>query len=232
MPVKNKTSAEQTVEQVKKLLFSGALKPGDKMPSEVTLAESLQVSRPTLREALRMLQTSGHVKQIPNRGYFAQITDREEEKRRQAKQAQNWIRRNGTSLEEFFEARCILEPGAAAMAARRHDEAAIAAIQKALETFEAADKGDAGRLAKLDNAIHAAIFAATGNRHLDSFFDELTCFFVQYSSYSFTGEVDIRRTMAEHRAVFEAIQAGDAATAAAAMTRHLQQARDNVDEGK
>ncbi len=232
MATKNKTSAEQTAEQVKKLLFSGAFKSGDKLPSEVTLAERLQVSRPTLREALRILQASGHVKQIPNRGCFAHITDRTEEKRMQEKQAQSWIKRNGTSLEEFFEARCMLEPYAAAMAATRGNAAAIDTIGRALAAFEADDRQDAARLAKLDNAIHTAIVAAAGNRHLTSFFGELTCFFVQYSAYSFTGEVDIRRTADEHRAVFDAIKAGDAATAKEAMARHLQQARDNVKDGE
>lgn len=225
---KNKTTAEQTAEQVKKLLFSGCLKPGEKLPSEVTLAEQLQVSRPTLREALRILQSSGHIKQIPNRGCFARITDPTEEKRVLSRQAHTWIRRNGTSLDEFFQARTVLEPHAAAIAARRGDPEAIAAIEKALIAFEQADIHSPQQMAKLDNDIHTAIVRAAGNRHLESFFAELTCFFVEYSSYSFVHVMNTHRTAGEHRAVYDAIRTGDADAAQAAMTMHLSQARNNI----
>lgn len=225
---KNKTTAEQTAEQVKKLLFSGSLRSGEKLPSEVALAEQLQVSRPTLREALRILQSSGHIKQIPNRGCFARITDPAEEKRILSRQAHTWIKRNGTSLDEFFQARMILEPQAAALAARRSDPDAIAAIEKAILAFEQADTLDPQQMAKLDNAIHTAVVQATGNRHLESFFSELTCFFVEYSSYSFVQVLDTNRTAGEHRAVYEAIRTGDADAAQAAMTMHLSQARQNI----
>lgn len=227
---KNKTTAEQTAEQIKKLLFSGILRTGEKLPSEMALAEQLQVSRPTLREALRILQSSGHIKQIPNRGCFARITDPDEEKKVLSRKAHTWIHRNGTSLDEFFQARMILEPQAAALAARHGDLDAIAGIEKALVAFEQADTQSSQQLAKLDNAVHTAIVQASGNRHLESFFTELTCFFVEYSSYSFTKIQNPQHTSGEHRAVYEAIRTGDADAAQAAMTIHLSQARKKIKE--
>ena len=70
--------AEYTAEKIKEMLFSGALKRGDKLPSESRLAAELGVGRSSVREGLRLLDASGYVEIIPNRGAFAAATCEEE----------------------------------------------------------------------------------------------------------------------------------------------------------
>lgn len=224
-----RATVPQTAERIKELLLSGTVSPGEKLPPEMALTEQLQVSRPTVREALRFLEAAGYIEQIPNRGCFARITDPTAEKEMLRQQADLWVRHNGTSLEEFFEARLVLEPQAAAIAAGRQDKDAIAAVIAAQEAYRAAEAdGNAKVLAARDNDIHAAIIRAAGNRHLCSFFEELTCFFVEYSTRSFAAESDIRRTEREHEAVIHAIRDGDAAGAEKAIREHLLTARREV----
>lgn len=225
---KNYSSAAQAATRIKEYLFSGAVRSGEKLPAEITLGEQLGVSRPTLREALRQLQGTGYVEQIPNRGYFARITDTDMEQQMGAEQARRWFGSNGTSLAEFFEARTVLEPQAARLAAARQDPDALKELQQAQDAFASAqENGDTAQLAKLDNALHAAIIHGAKNRHLNSFFEELTCFFLEYSSCSFSTPVDISRTTEEHAAIVAAIVAGRAEDAAEAMAKHILSAQMN-----
>lgn len=60
-PVKNKRTFEKVSSKIKKLVFEGALKPGDKLPSEAELAKQFTVGRQTVREALRILELSGFI---------------------------------------------------------------------------------------------------------------------------------------------------------------------------
>ena len=60
-PIKARRASEDIYAQLRDLITSGALKPGDRLPSERAMMEQLQRSRPTIREALRMLEQGGYV---------------------------------------------------------------------------------------------------------------------------------------------------------------------------
>jgi GntR family transcriptional repressor for pyruvate dehydrogenase complex len=60
-PVENRRTFEQVSSKIKALVFEGALKPGDKLPSEAELAKQFRVGRQTVREALRILELSGFI---------------------------------------------------------------------------------------------------------------------------------------------------------------------------
>src|SRR4030042_3412470 len=72
MPLKSKKIFEQISDQVRRLIFSGVLKPGDKLASEKELANQFQIGRSTVREALRTLEQAGliYVKQGSDGGTF------------------------------------------------------------------------------------------------------------------------------------------------------------------
>ena len=64
-PIKTVRASEAIYEQIKDRIISGELKPGDRLPSERNMMELFQRSRPTIREALRMLERSGYIRTIP-----------------------------------------------------------------------------------------------------------------------------------------------------------------------
>ena len=64
-PVQTQRASEAIYEQIKDLIISGQFKPGDRLPSERALIEMLQRSRPTIREALRMLEREGFIRTVP-----------------------------------------------------------------------------------------------------------------------------------------------------------------------
>lgn len=67
-PVETKKANEYVFEQIENLILSGKLKPGDKLPSERELMEIYKRSHPTIREALRMLESSNYIRVIPGGG--------------------------------------------------------------------------------------------------------------------------------------------------------------------
>ena len=228
--VEIRSTAEQTAEKIKDILLSGRFTVGQKLPAELALVDELQVSRPTVREALRILQADGYIEQIPNRGCFAQIVDITSEKQVKYEQAMRWIGNNGTSLNEFFEARLLIEPYAARMAAQKRDNSVLHAMRWALGDFyKAMATGDNRILADRDKAIHSIIIDAAENRHMSAFFAELAGFFMQYSSYSFNANIDIERTYREHQAICDAIIDGDADLAEESMRAHIVNAFDQIE---
>ena len=64
-PLKGKRAFEEVSSQIKKLVFEGVLKPGDRLPSETELAVRFNVGRQTIREALRILELSGFITVFP-----------------------------------------------------------------------------------------------------------------------------------------------------------------------
>lgn len=64
-PVQTQRASEAIYEQIKGLIVSGEFKPGDRLPSERSLIDTLQRSRPTIREALRMLEREGFIRTVP-----------------------------------------------------------------------------------------------------------------------------------------------------------------------
>ena len=64
-PVETQRASEAIYEQIKGLIISGQFKPGDRLPSERNMMEMLQRSRPTIREALRLLERAGFIRIVP-----------------------------------------------------------------------------------------------------------------------------------------------------------------------
>ncbi len=74
-PIKTKKIYEEVVDQLKMMLTAGELKPGDKLPSERDMAESLGVSRASVREALTTLEAIGILEIKPGEGTFVKHTN-------------------------------------------------------------------------------------------------------------------------------------------------------------
>ena len=198
-------------------IVSGRYRPGDILSGEIAFSEQLNVSRTAYREAIRMLAAKGLVESRPKAG------TRVSERRRwnlldpdvlawmfSADPGEDFIR-------ALFELRMIVEPQAAALAARRRDGRDLARMGHALE--EMARHGlatEAGRAA--DQEFHDALLAATRNDALLSLSSSISAAVGWTTLYKQRERALPRDPLPEHRAVYEAIAAADPAAAQAAMT--------------
>jgi GntR family transcriptional repressor for pyruvate dehydrogenase complex len=157
-PVKPKKISEEIVKQLRDLIFSGKLQPGEKLPPERELAKSLNVSRPPLREALNTLQGMGIIEiQQGNRSFVRPITTRSI-----YDPLVSYSKESPLNILQVFEVRKYLDIGAVSLAAERATPKQIMKLEKFVDQLEGDLKK--GRLgAKPDLDFHMEIVRITGN---------------------------------------------------------------------
>ncbi|MFN0184606.1 MAG: FadR/GntR family transcriptional regulator, partial [Aquabacterium sp.] len=188
------------------------------------------VSRTVVREALSRLQAAGRVHTRHGVGTFVQEPAREPAFRVAARQL--------TTLQDvvaLLELRMGVETEAAALAAQRRTPAHLAELRAALD--EIAQAVDAGQDAvAADFRFHVGIARATGNPHFERLLETLGARIIPRARLD-TAPPDashqayLRRVNAEHESIFEAIAAGDAEAARAAMRTHLAGSRARRQQG-
>jgi DNA-binding GntR family transcriptional regulator len=173
--------------------------------SVAQLAEQLGVSRTPVREALLMLEREGRVRFERNRGVRV-------------------LAPTAHDIAEVFELRLLLEVPATASSAGGVDLEALAAEFEAMSA--AADADDEVAFMDRDERFHAAILAASGNRRLVATVAQLRDAVRGRGASTVGRSRDLPEILGEHRAILEALQAGDAERAAAAMRYHLRRTGD------
>jgi len=196
----------------------------DRLPTEAELCERFDVSRSTIREALRMLASQGLIttsRGITGGSRIAQL-------RHQTVGDMLTVgltaltRTDGCSVAELLEARELLEiPAARAAAARRRPEH----LERMRAALRQEGERDARRVFEVHRSFHAAILDATDNRLLHLMTEPLftilqTRFLRDRATPSFWSQV-----AADHRAIMRAIAAGNGDAAAKAMASHLRRLR-------
>lgn len=217
-PIKPKRISEEIVEQLKFLIFEGKLRPGERLPPERELADSLNVSRVSLREALNTLQGMGLLEiQQGNRTYVRPITTRSVHDPLVA-----FCKSSASHIFQMLELRKHLEIGAAALAAERCTQEDLRRLEKILgEMKEDFIKNRLG--ARADLEFHHTIAGATGNYaflHLITTVHDLLQEELRVAWGGVFKKRDKRKKLLEqHESIFHAIEAHDA-TRAEEETRH------------
>jgi len=215
-PIEKNTMTEIVASQLMGLLTSGALKPGDKLPSERELAEQLNVGRTTVREALKLLTLSGLLEARRGDGTYV----RQEFVSFLSQQIEWPVFLSAHQVDMVLEVRQPLEVQAARLAAERAtaDELeSIACYRQLLETGER----DIKRETDLDLEFHNAIAAASHNQLLSRLMLSLQNILRQYIELSNEMTDNQETTAAEHRAIHKAIATRDPDAAERAMIQHL-----------
>lgn len=208
---------DEAIEKIKEMIVSGALRPGDRLPREADLAERLGLSRNSLREAVRALSLI-HVLDV-RQGDGTYVTSLEPALLLDAMAFVIDFHRDDTVL-EFLEVRRILEPAATAMAAARMTAAEVAELQALLDELGTAPSVE--ELVANDLKFHRRIALGSGNQVLCSLMDGLTGPTQRARVWrGLTQEAAVQRTLAEHRAIADAIAAGQADVARAWATVHI-----------
>ena len=222
--VEHTRMAQAVVEQFEQMILHGTLRDGERLPGERELAEQLDVSRQTLREALKALETLGLVVSRQGGGTFvAEIVGSAI-----SKPLIGLFSRHEDAYIDYMEFRLLLEAKAAALAAERatpFDRKIILAKFDAMAAAHEQD-GDPTVDAELDADFHHSIAEATHNPmmifSLRSIFELIRqgVFYNRYVVYLESGGKD--KLLEQHRAICEAIVAGDVNGAERAMADHLR----------
>jgi GntR family transcriptional repressor for pyruvate dehydrogenase complex len=199
------------------------LKPGDKLPSERELAELLQVSRSSIRDAIRGLELMGMVE--PRQG--AGTIVREASAESSINSLANALKRRRELVAELLDFRKMLEPPLAARAATHASPEEVSEMEEILQRQES--KVSRGELAIAEDAeFHYSVAVASGNSVVLKVIDILMGLLrdTRERSLQLTGRQE--KSLAGHRRILKAIKLGDAAAAQSAMRRHIEDIEEIV----
>lgn len=215
-PIKSTRIYEEIVRQVKAMIAEGRLKSGDQLPPERDLAEKFVVSRTSVREALRALESLGLVEIRAGEGTFV----REVSVEALIEPLALVLVSQREAIGELFEARRLLEPAIAGLAARRATPEEIQEMERILA--EQAREIAAGRTGLVqDGQFHAAIASAAHNQAITRLVHGIMDLLTQSREESLNTPGRPQRSHQDHRGMLEAIRRRDEAAAEQAMREHL-----------
>ncbi|MYM62806.1 FadR/GntR family transcriptional regulator [Pseudomaricurvus sp. HS19] len=206
----------EVASQIENLITSGQIEAGERLPSERDLAVRFEVSRPTIREAMIALEIAGLVEIRTGSGIYVRNNP-----------VARGIEDVGPGSFEILEARLMIEPELAKLAAQRISESQLQELQVALDDMEREDtEGSVSEEA--DKRFHCIIAEAAGNSALAAIVtwlwdmrisSELSTLFHQR-----VREVGVHPSLGQHKRLFNALSARDAAAAEDAMRDHISSA--------
>ncbi len=223
-PARNRSLGDEVYDALARLIGSGELESGSRLPAEGELCRLFAVSRPVVRKALNQLREDGMIVSRKGAGSFvsAKVSSGPAE--------MDPEKQLGTML-HALEFRRSIEPDAAYYAAIRRGPRELANIAAALEDFHKLEHGPARR--RVDMAFHRSIAEAARNDHyaraLDVIDYDIEIGITLARHLSQLGQEERRTAIfAEHREIYLGIEAQDPTAAREAMLRHLEYSRVRV----
>jgi GntR family transcriptional repressor for pyruvate dehydrogenase complex len=208
---------DEAIDKIKQMILSGRVRPGEKLPKESDLAAELGLSRNSLREAVRALALINVLDVRQGDGTYA--TSLAPSVLLEALSFIVDFHRDDTVL-EFLEVRRILEPAATGMAALKMTEDQKAELGKMLDAVTV--ESPVEDFVATDLEFHKKIATGSGNSVLASLVDNMSLPTTRARVWrGMTEPRALERTLAEHRAIYQAIQNGDADLARSWATVHV-----------
>lgn len=228
---------EEVLQRLMRLVKLGLAPPGSRLPPERELAASLGVSRQTLREVLRSLVQTGHLETRRGRNGGTFVRDARTEP--SEVDARTMARAMGAELANILDLRWVVEPGAAALVARRADEHVDRRLAEGLELLDAAPRttfsadarmrrgevrpGDAGPdYRAADAQFHLLIGELTGSQAVFDVVADIQFRLTDLLSVTPQITTVLRHSDEQHIAIVEAIGRRDPEQAERAMREHIE----------
>jgi len=217
--------SETIVRRIRKAITEGRLAPGEKLPAEREMAGRLRASRVSVREAYRSLAEAGlvSIKRGAEGGAFIADFD-------PAPMSRNLtflLRVGRTSHEELTEARALLEPSVARLAARHAGPEELARLEELLRTEQAAPRGS-GEARCLHLEFHHRVAECARNLPLAILVRAMTDLSSEVAQDVVISSEFHAHIVGDHARILEAIRSHDEAGAAAAMLSHVRDAQGRL----
>jgi GntR family transcriptional regulator, transcriptional repressor for pyruvate dehydrogenase complex len=213
---RNGPTAEQVVEQVRDLIASGELRPGDRLPAERELARQLGISRPSLRAGLRMLVAMGLLHARHGSGTY--IADGPPALG--SEQLSLLAELHGFTFDQMFEARRVLEVQVAGLAAERATAEHLATIAEEVANMYAT-LTDPQQYLIHDIRFHRAIAAASDNPILATLVEMVSAVMYDRRRETIGRAHDFKESIEMHQRIYRSIRTHKPEEARAAMHEHL-----------
>lgn len=200
---------ETVCEVLRNAIKRGILEPGERL-MEVQLAEELGISRTPVREAIRKLEQEGYVIMMPRRGTYVSSLSVHD-------------------VKEIFEIRSALETLAAVLATMRIEPEELDKLRALLTEIEGHIKNnDMDKIVATDIEFHGLLYQVSRNERLVAIISNLMEQLARFRTLSMSYPGRLQETLAEHRAMVEAIAAGNEDAAREAAERHMEQAEETL----
>jgi GntR family transcriptional repressor for pyruvate dehydrogenase complex len=212
-PVDASSTYEETVARLGTAIRIGVLEPGSKLPPERELAEQLDISRSTLRQALATLTGTGHLSAVRGRLGGTFVSDNPPIASGSAQAREEW--------RTLLDWRLALELGIVQLAAERASDGDLDRLATAYDALEQAAATDYAAWRRADVAFHLTLAEVSGSKRLVA---EMTQLHGQLTDLMHGLEWPddaLEQAGAEHHRVLDAVRDGDAARAVTEMRRHL-----------
>lgn len=229
-PVPRVRTYELVLERIETQIVSGALREGERLPPERDLATMLRVSRPAVREALRILESQGAVRSQVGKGPDSGTTIERLPSDALARLLRLHVALGSFPLEDVIETRVALERASVVLACRRARPQYLARMRVDLPAMDEPDV-DRRTFNELDTGFHISLAKAGGNRLTADVTRAIResmrlPILASLSAMPDTGEHDwpsIRDGLrADHRAILAAVEAGEAGNAADLVEAHIR----------
>jgi GntR family transcriptional repressor for pyruvate dehydrogenase complex len=216
-------ASEQIALQIRHYLEQKGLRPGDRIGTETELAAEFGVSRPTLREALRLLASSHLIRVDRGRsgGIFVARTPNEGMGRNVSESVATMLATESVSMEQLLDARMFLEVPLAGLAARNADDEIVARLEAAIEDARGHKPGTEP-FNSADARFHETLAEAAGNDLLIAFTGWILEVLLPSLVGQIAGKVEGEEILLQHTDILRAVRRRQPAAAERAMRAHLE----------
>ncbi|MCG6576356.1 FadR family transcriptional regulator [Pseudomonas sp. AF32] len=212
--ISSSTVVNSVVEKLRAALARGQWRSGEMLPGQRELAEQLGISRPSLREAVIVLETLGLVRSMPGKGVIVLETNLDD--------LHEGAAVAGASLEDVLQLRYTLEPFIVGLVAQSISSQEVGQLRLTLmDMREALEANDNDACASAYIAFHEALFALTSNPIFHSVVQQTSNALKQSASVLRNSPEHLAERLEENEAVVRAIRAKNSAQASAEMRRHI-----------
>ncbi len=218
-PVRPARASHDIVQQIKTQIFTGRFPAGNRLPSENELCEQFGVSRTTVRDALRVLESQGLIDIKVGAGGGAFVAEPRAET--VSESLSNMLKMKNANIEELAEARLVIETSIVALAAKRATAKDIAALEEAIAQARAGQNVGDPRFTPHSVSFHVGLAEAARNQVLLFTVNSFRSLFYETLEKLLPDPDMQERAIQDHQKILDAIKARDAIQAQQIMRTHL-----------
>ncbi len=206
---------DMVVNELKKMIVEGQFAPGEKLPTENEMCQTMKVSRTCVREAIRVLQALDLVDIFPGKGAFVSTTPID--------MREKWYDVQGLTVSDFIEVRMAIETVSTRLAITKAKKSQVEKLRKIHESFmEAIERHNLTELIMYDEMFHSEIVNITGNKLLINLNKQLIVANRKFRCESFMNDEVYKKAVEPHTRIYNCFLNKDAEQGQVEMQRHLE----------